>query len=96
MSIATMAEKKSDKRHVQAMASVPVSTSVGAHPHRSGSETVEFSVKGPVAISLDEQEFSSPGCSVLDLQFSTPSQASLHVAQFQNNFSPEDEESIFL
>jgi hypothetical protein len=45
-------------------------------------ETVEFSVKGPVAVSLDEEEVTSPGCSVLDIQFSTPSQVSLYIAQF--------------
>jgi hypothetical protein len=75
-----MTERNSDKRYVQAMASAPISTSVGAHPCRSGSEVVEFSVKGPVVISLDEEEFTSSGCSVLDLQFSTPSQVSHYVA----------------
>ncbi|XP_021917748.1 nicolin-1-like isoform X2 [Zootermopsis nevadensis] len=74
MSIATMTERNSDKEHIQTLDSASMSTSVGAHPCRSGCEIVEFSVKGPVAISLDEEEFTSPGCSVLDLQFSSPSQ----------------------
>ena len=77
-----MAERNSEKRQVHASASVPASTLAGARPRRSGSETVEFSVKGPVAVSLDEEEVASPGCSVLDLQFSAPSQVSLYVAQF--------------
>ena len=77
-----MTEKSSGKRLVHASASVPASTLTGARPRRSGSETVEFSVKGPVTVSLDEEEVTSPGCSVLDVQFSTPSQVSLYVAQF--------------
>ncbi|XP_023723478.1 uncharacterized protein LOC111873197 [Cryptotermes secundus] len=68
-----MTEINSDKRPVQALAPVPMSTP-GALSRQSGSETVEFSVKGPVAVSLDEDEATSPGCSVLDLQFSTPSE----------------------
>lgn len=76
-----MAERNSENRQVHTSASVPLSTLAGARPRRSGSETVEFSVKGPVAVSLDEEEVTSPGCSVLDLQFSTPSQVSVHIAQ---------------
>jgi hypothetical protein len=75
-----MTETNSDKRPAQTLASVPVSTTAGARPRQSGSESVEFSVKGPVAVSLDEDEATTPGCSVLDLQFSTPSEVSLHVA----------------
>jgi len=77
-----MTEKNSDKQLVLASASVPATTLTGARPRRSGSETVEFSVKGPVAVSLDEEEVTSPGCSVLDIQFSTPSQVSLYVSEF--------------
>jgi hypothetical protein len=73
-----MTETNSDKRPVQALASVPMSTTPAAHSRQSGSEIVEFSVKGPVAVSLDEDEATTPGCSVLDLQFSTPSEVSLH------------------
>jgi hypothetical protein len=77
-----MTERNLEKTQVHVSASLPASTLAGARPRRSGSETVEFSVKGPVAVSLDEEEVTSPGCSVLDLQFSTPSQVRLHVAQF--------------
>jgi hypothetical protein len=73
-----MNERNSDKHQVQ-LASVPVSTLAAARPHRNGSEVVEFSVKGPITVSLDEEEVSNPGCSVLDIKFSTPSQVSLHV-----------------
>lgn len=69
-----MTEINSEKRPVQALASVPMSATPGARPRQSGSEIVEFSVKGPVAVTLDEDEATAPGCSVLDLQFSTPSE----------------------
>jgi hypothetical protein len=75
-----MTETNSEKRLVQTLASVPMSTMLGACPRQSGSEIVEFSVKGPVAVSLDEDEAATPGCSMLDLQFSTPSEVSLHAA----------------
>ncbi|GLG93712.1 Nicolin-1 [Gryllus bimaculatus] len=45
----------------------------GARPKRLGREIVDFSVKGPVAVSLDEEQISSPGCSVIDLLFHSPS-----------------------
>jgi hypothetical protein len=76
-----MTETNADKRPVQALASVPMLTTLGACPRQRGSEIVEFSVKGPVTVSLDEDEGTTPGCSVLDLQFSTPSEVSLFILQ---------------
>lgn len=40
---------------------------------RHGRETVEFSVKGPMGVSIDEH-LSNSGCAVLDLVFAEPSQ----------------------
>ncbi|KAK3933351.1 Nicolin-1 [Frankliniella fusca] len=39
-------------------------------------QTVEFSLKGPVHVTLDEAPAGPPGCSVVDLLFSSPSQVS--------------------
>jgi hypothetical protein len=58
-----------------------MSTKLDARPRQHGSEIVEFSVKGPVTVSLDEDEATTPGCSVLDLQFSTPSEVRFHIAK---------------
>lgn len=42
--------------------------------YRHERETVEFSVKGPVGISLNDDSITNSGCAVLDLIFSMPSQ----------------------
>ncbi|XP_054279358.1 nicolin-1-like [Macrosteles quadrilineatus] len=39
-----------------------------------GRQTVEFSVKGPVSLILDEEQVALPGCSILDINFNRPSQ----------------------
>lgn len=44
-----------------------------ARPRCSGRETVEFSVKGPVPICLEDEAVSLPGCSILDITFTAPS-----------------------
>ncbi|XP_069693468.1 nicolin-1-like isoform X2 [Periplaneta americana] len=43
------------------------------HPQRHTYEAVEYTVRGPVAVSLDD-EVTAPGCLVIDLQFSSPTQ----------------------
>lgn len=42
--------------------------------HRHGRETVEFSVKGPVGVSINDEQLTNSGCAVLDLLFAAPSQ----------------------
>lgn len=42
-----------------------------------GRQTVEFSVKGPVSLILDEEQVALPGCSILDINFNRPSQVSI-------------------
>uniref|UniRef100_A0A1B6LRY6 Uncharacterized protein n=1 Tax=Graphocephala atropunctata TaxID=36148 RepID=A0A1B6LRY6_9HEMI len=37
-------------------------------------QTVEFSVKGPVSLILDEEQIALPGCAILDINFNRPSQ----------------------
>ncbi|XP_046681737.1 nicolin-1-like [Homalodisca vitripennis] len=37
-------------------------------------QTVEFSVKGPVSLILDEEQIALPGCAILDINFTRPSQ----------------------
>ncbi|XP_046406523.1 nicolin-1-like isoform X1 [Ischnura elegans] len=48
-------------------------------------DPVEFSIRGPVAVSLDEEQLTSPGCSVIDLLFP----AATHVGElvFRNYYS---------
>ncbi|XP_046986212.1 nicolin-1-like [Schistocerca americana] len=52
----------------------PSNTGQGNRTQRQSRETVEFSVKGPIAVSLDEEQVTSHGCSVVELQFQGPSQ----------------------
>ncbi|PSN47079.1 hypothetical protein C0J52_19316 [Blattella germanica] len=46
-----------------------MSATGNSRPQRQNSESLEFTVKGPVAVSLDEDEVTSPGCSVGELVF---------------------------
>lgn len=46
----------------------------GARGHRHGRETVEFSVKGPVGVNINDEQLTNSGCAVLDLLFAAPSQ----------------------
>lgn len=39
-------------------------------------QTVEFSVKGPVSLILDEEQITLPGSAILDINFTRPSQVS--------------------
>lgn len=41
--------------------------------YRHGRETVEFSVKGPIGISINDDHLTNSGCAALDLLFTTPS-----------------------
>ncbi|XP_052124062.1 uncharacterized protein LOC113213100 isoform X2 [Frankliniella occidentalis] len=48
----------------------------GAAVRRPARQTVDFSLKGPVHVTLDETPAGPPGCSVVDLLFAAPSQVS--------------------
>lgn len=49
----------------------------GVRPRVHGRPTVEFSVKGPVSIIIDEEQVTIPGCSILDINFKAPSEVYL-------------------
>ncbi|XP_071439051.1 uncharacterized protein [Hetaerina americana] len=58
-------------------------------PHRTRlpmhRDPLDFSIRGPVAVSLDDEQLTSPGCSVIDLLFPTPT----HVGElvFRNYYT---------